>query len=333
MYGDKAKDALNARYSVRKTLGEYPPWYGYSVADSLSEREYLLFSIDTPPGVSLSIEDLRMRDYLFSRSEKLAPAIISLQQANGSITFLLPHADILPLANALPRMKPAAAAEVMRTIMSYVLARIGEGLCFCNLNLESFYMAHDEPGILPVAYLLPGDCLRRLPANTSGLINVPGAPFGDLRALGNVLSIFSPYLDDETAGRIKRLAVRLQSLAQETTAADLRSVLDELAGCAGEALSRGHFFPARPFGTVPPSAPVRAMKHAALKAREGEKQLVIVTGARGGGKTNFMEFIAHRLVSEWGFRDGRIAGDLALYQDPVERETGYSHDFIIVDDH
>ncbi|MFA4947060.1 MAG: sigma 54-interacting transcriptional regulator [Candidatus Krumholzibacteriia bacterium] len=333
MYGEKAKDALNARYSIRKTLGEYPPWHGYSVADSLSEREYLLFSVDTPPGVSLSIEDLRMRDYLFSRSGKLAPAVISLQQANGSLTFLLPYADIKPLVNALPRMKPDEAAEIMRTIMAYVLARIGEGLCFCNLNLESFYMAHDKPGILPVAYLLPGDCLRRMSADPPGLMSVPGAPFGDLRALGNVLSIFAPYLDHETAGRIKRLAVRLQSLARETTAAEFRSVLDELAGCAGEALPQGHFFPARLFQTPPPSAPVRAMKHAALKAREGEKQIVIVTGVRGGGKTHFLEFIAHRLMTEWGFRHGGIAGDLALYQDPADRETGYSHDFVIVDDH
>ncbi len=75
------------------------------------------------------------------------------------------------------------------------------------------------------------------------------------------------------------------------------------------------------------------MKHAALRAREGEKQLVIVTGARGGGKTHFLEFVADRLASEWGFRHGRIAGDLALYQDPAERETGDRDDFLIVDDH
>jgi len=333
MYGEKAKDALDARYSIRKTLGAYPPWHGYGVADSLSEREYLLFSFDTPSGVPLSIEDLRMRDYLFSRSGKLAPAVISLQQTNGSITFLLPHADIMPLADALAGMKPAAGVEVMRTIISYVLARFGEGLCFCNLNLESFYMAHDEPGILPVAYLLPGDCLRRMAADTPDPAGAPGAPFGDLRALGNVLPIFVPYLDREPAERITRLAVRLRSLARETTAAEFRSVLDELAGCAGEALPPGYFFPARSFGTAPPSASVRAMKHAALKAREGEKQLVIVTGERAGGKTRFLEFVADRLASEWGFRNGRIAGDLALYQDPVERETGDRDDFIIVDDH
>ncbi len=230
MYGEKAKDALSARYSVRKTLGEYPPWHGYGVADSLSEREYLLFSFDAPSGVSLSIEDLRMRDYLFSRSGKLAPAVVSLQQADGSITFLLPRADIVPLADALPGMKPAAVAEIMRTIISYVLARFGEGLCFCNLNPESFYMANDEPGILPVAYLLPGDCLRRMPEGASGPAGAPDAPFGDLRSLGKALSIFAPCLDRETAGRIERLAVRLQSLAPDTTAAEIRSVLDELAG-------------------------------------------------------------------------------------------------------
>ncbi len=333
MHDEKAKDALNARYSVRKNLGEYPPWHGYSVADSLSEREYLLFSVDMPPGVSLSIEDLRMRDYLFSRPGKLAPAVISLQQANGSITFLLPHSDIVPLAAALPGMKPAAAAEIMRAIVSYVLERFGEGLCFCNLTPDSFYMAHDEPGILPVAYLLPGECLRGMATDASGFAGVPDPPIGDLRAVGNTLAIFAPCLDREAAGRIKGLAVRLQSLAPETTGLELRSALDELAGCAGVTLPPGRIFPAKSSGTSPPSASVRAMKHAALKAREGEKQLVIVTGARGGGKTRFLEFVASRLAGEWGFRNGRIAGDLALYQDPVERETGEQRDFIIVDDH
>jgi transcriptional regulator with GAF, ATPase, and Fis domain len=332
VYGGKNKDALDARYSVRRTLGEYSPWRGYGVADSLSEREYLLFSVETPPGISLSIEDLRMRDYLFSRSAKLAPPVISLQQANDSITFLLPHADIVPLASALPSMKPEAAAEVARAIASFVLARIGEGLCFCNLDLASFYMAHDEPGILPVAYLLPGDCLRRLRADESGLATLPGAPFGDLRALGNVLSIFLPHLDGENAGRLERLAARLRSLAPETTAAEFGSALEELAGFAGEPLSRGHVPPGS-FEAAPHAASVRAMKHAALKAREGEKQVVIVTGSRGGGTTRFLEFVAHRLTGEWGFRSGGIAGDLALYEDPVERHAALDSDFVIVDDH
>ncbi len=333
MQNDKTGDALNARYSIRKTLGDYPPWRGYSVTDSLSEREYLLFSVDTPQGVSLSIEDLRMRDYLFSRSGKLAQPVISLQQTNGSITFLLPHADIVPLADALPRMKPAAAAEVVRAIASFIRARLAEGLRFCNLTIDSFHLSNGEPALLPVAYLLPGECLRRMTENRWAAAERAGAPVGDLRAAGAVLAGLAPALDDETASRIERLAVRLRALDPAAPETEIRAALDELAACAGENLPQDRFMPPDFAEATPPAAVVRAMRHAALKARDGEKQLVIVTGARGGGKTRFLEFVSDRLVNEWGFRHGLIAGDLALYQDSAEREPGDPRDFVIVDDH
>jgi len=182
MRNEKAADALNARYSVRKTLGDYPPWRGYSVTDSLSERDYLLFSVDAPDGVSLAMEDLRMRDHLFSRSEKLAQPVISLQQTNGTITFLLPHADIVPLASALPGMKPAEAARIARAIAAFILARLGEGLRFCNLTNDSFYVANGEPGLLPVAYLLPVDCLRRMVETGRDASDGAGPLLDDLRA-------------------------------------------------------------------------------------------------------------------------------------------------------
>jgi transcriptional regulator with GAF, ATPase, and Fis domain/tetratricopeptide (TPR) repeat protein/energy-coupling factor transporter ATP-binding protein EcfA2 len=333
MYGDKARDALNARYSVRKALGEYPPWHGYSVTDSLSERAYLLFSVDTPPGLSLSIEDLRMRDHLFSRSQALAPAVVSLQQTNGSITFLLPYAEIVPLAGALPRMNPPRVEEIARAIVSYVLSRIGEGLSFCNLSLESFYMKNDEPGMLPVAYLLPGDILRRMSTGESDSMGRAEAPFGDLREIGNVLSIVAPHLDTETADRIKRLAVRLQTLARETPGAEFDSALDELSAFAGVVPAPGRPLVPRILEPAAPAAAMRAMKHAALKAREGERQVVIVTGPHGSGKTSFLELAARSLVTDWGFRRSEMTGDLTLYQDPVERDSAPSGTCAIIDNH
>jgi len=44
MCSENLKGALNSRYITKKTLGGFLPWHGYSVADSLSEKEYLLSS-------------------------------------------------------------------------------------------------------------------------------------------------------------------------------------------------------------------------------------------------------------------------------------------------
>jgi len=333
MCGEMLKDAFNSRYIVKKTLGEYPPWHGCSVADSLSEREYLFFSLETPSSLPISIEDLRMRDHLFSRSGSLAPTTLSLQRGNGSITFLLPHTEIVPLAKALPFMKPARAADVMGAILSYILERIEEGLSFSNLKLESLFMADEKPGLLPVAYLLPGDILDRVPRAGGDCEQMLDAPYRDLRALASVLAAFSRFLDREKAERVRLLSARLASLAPETPAEEFHAALAGLAALAGESRPRDLAFPNRAVAAIPPPVSVRTMKQLAIKARDGEKQLAIVTGERGEGKTHFLEFLAGRLVGEWGFRRGVVAGDLALFQDPDDLVALEQCDFALVDDH
>jgi len=333
MCSEILKDSLNSRYVVRKTLGEYPPWHGYSVADSLSEREYLFFSLETPSGLNVSIEDLRMRDHLFSRSGTLAPATLSLQRSNGSITFLLPRTEIVPLTKALPLMKPAKASVVMSAILSYTLARLEEGLSFSNLSLESLFMANEKPGLLPVAYLVPGDILNRVPGAAAGLEQTLDAPYRDLRALARVLAAFCRFLDRENAERVKLLSAQLASVAPQTPGAEFHAALAGLAALAGDTRPRDLAFPARPVEESPPPVSARKLKQLALKATNGEKQLAIVTGKRGEGNTRFLESLAGRLANEWGFRRGVVAGDLALFQNPGGRDTLEQCDFALVDDH
>jgi Nif-specific regulatory protein len=333
MSSENLKNELNSRYIIKQALGEFPPWHGYSVADSLSEREYLFFSLDTPAEVPVSIEDLRMRDHLFSRSATLAPPVLSLQHGNGSLTFLLPHAEIVPLKKALPLMKPARVAAVVKTVLSYVLARLSESLCFHNLSIDSLYMTNDAPGILPVAYLLPGEILHKAAASPASSKRESGEPYADLVALGNILSVSAQYLDHATAESARLLAARLRSLGPETPGAEFHAALDALAALAGEPHPGGLSFPTRPLGAAPPAAPVRAMKQIALKAREGERQLVIIRGMPGEGKTRFLEFLARRLTDEWGFHCGAVASDLTLFQDLPERDAVEQCDFTLVDDH
>ncbi|HVO76837.1 MAG TPA: hypothetical protein VMT60_02530, partial [Candidatus Bathyarchaeia archaeon] len=331
MSSENLKSILNSRYALRRMLGEYPPWHGYSVADSLSEREYLLFSLETRVNSPLSIYDLRMRDYLFSRSGAPAAPTLSLQHANGSLTFLLPHTDIVPLTKALSLMKPARAAGVMETILSYILARLGEGLCFHNLRLESLCMAADAPAILPVAYLLPGETLHHIAAGTAGADI--DEPYADLRAVGRILAMFAKHLDRGAAETAGRLSEQLEAIGPETSLSEYDAALEALEALAGDARPKERLaFPTRQLATTPPPAAVRALKQIALRARDGEKQLAIVAGARGEGRTHFLEFIARRLTEEWGFRRGTVASDLALYQDPPETDAQEQNDFALLDD-
>ena len=333
MCSENLKGALNSRYITKKALGGFLPWHGHSVADSLSEKEYLFFALDVPSNVSISIEDCRMRDYLFSRSGTLASPIFSLQQSNGSVTFLLPYAELVPLTKALPSMKPGKVSGVMGTIVSYVLARLREGLSFHNLGLESLSLVHDTPVMLPTAYLLPGEICDRLPAGSCAQGKRHEAPYRDLRALGEILSVCSQYVDHETSERIKKIHTELQSLGPATPGRMFHAALDELASLAGPEHARGFSLATRTPDLDAPAALLRTMKHCAQRARDGERQLVILRGKRGEGKTHFLELLGRRLINEWGFERGGVAGDLALFQDVPGKEPIERSDFVLVDDH
>ena len=58
MDGEQIRSGFNSRYIVQTMLGEFPPWHGFKVSDSLSEKEYLLFSRELPasraPSTSVS---------------------------------------------------------------------------------------------------------------------------------------------------------------------------------------------------------------------------------------------------------------------------------------
>jgi len=62
----KNEPGFTSRYAIKKALGAFPPWQGFGVTDSLSGKDYLLFSLVIPSETSISTDDLLMRDYLFS---------------------------------------------------------------------------------------------------------------------------------------------------------------------------------------------------------------------------------------------------------------------------
>ncbi|MCK4236259.1 MAG: hypothetical protein KAX38_04010, partial [Candidatus Krumholzibacteria bacterium] len=212
MSDENLEQGLTSRYVIKKALGNYPPWQGFAVTDSLSDRDYLFFSLLPPSGVSFSLDDLKMRDYLFSRQGGIVYATLSLQKNNGGITFLLPSVELIPLTKALPSMQPRKSLEVMRVLVSQVVKRLGSGLFFHNLTPESLVIVNGSLKILPTAYLLPGEILQRLTETGSEQGETVEPIFRDLNKLGTILTIFSRFIAPETSGTCQGLSRRLLAL-------------------------------------------------------------------------------------------------------------------------
>ncbi len=333
MAGDGQKEGLNSRYLVEQMLGEYPPWRGYRVSDALSEKKYLLFSLPAHADAPVSLDDLKMRDFLFSRGDGFVSPTLSLQRMNGTITFLLPAAELIPLMKALPSMKPVRVASIMKLLVTQVLARHHDGLFFHNLTAESLYIAEDALGVLPTAYLLPRELLDRTLKPRSAEERSLDPMSEDLRMLGGILSHFSLYADHETSEGIKRVAARLGALGPESTAAEYFGTIDELLSLV-EADDRASLVPrTREFRTSPPAQAMRTMKQIALKARDGERQLVLIRGTSGEGRSSFVAEVARKLEREWGLEKGAIVSDQTLFQDFAERDEDERSDYCLIDDH
>jgi len=333
MAGEQQRENLNSRYLVRKSLGEYAPWRGYSVRDSLSEKEYLLFSLCAPTDTTVALDDLRMRDYLFSRGGGIISPALSLQRINGTISFLLGAAELVPLTKALPSMRSLAVRAAMKRLATEVLTRHRVGLHFHNLTPESLYVSNDSLGMLPTAYLLPREILRRIGSPRALDERYLDDLSVDLRMLAEILSHFTTCADRETAEAARRVSFRLRSLGPETPGAEYFGAVEELLALVGAEDRDELLPPLREFRAAPHAAPMRAMRQIAAKAREGERQVVLVRGESGEGTTRFLGEIARSCEGEWGMEPGEIVSDQTLFDDVAEREAPRDAGYCLIDDH
>lgn len=325
---------FTSRYELKKALGEYPPWQGFSVRDSLSEKDYLLFSLRSTAGTALSLDDLRMRDQLFSRDGGIIQATQSLQNYNGQNTFLQNHAELVPLTKALPSMKPLKSLEMLKRIVSNIVIRLRSGLLFYNLTATSVVLIGDSLRILPTAYLLPGEFLENLAFTRfykAG--NSPRPLYAELRSIGDIITIFSRYLEPETAKAVKDLARILSALGPDTNRIDIDKGLHKLDSLAVGGVTDSYMLAGREPPYIAPKAAIASFKQAAAKALIGDRQLLIVRGVRGEGKTRFLEEIAGKLISEWGFKEGTVIGDQDLFRDMNGKGNFGDIEFMMIDDH
>ena len=321
---------FTSRYAIKKALGAYPPWQGFGVADSLSGKDYLLFSLVIPAETSISIDDLLMRDYLFSDIAGNSIRALSIQESGGGVFFLLPWQKLVPVTKMLPSLKPEESLELTRSLTSSFLDCISTGRFFHNLSIESIVMQEKSAGILPTAYLVPEAVLDRLDSSSGSRCGEN--LFDDLNAFGGLLALFCRYIPPEYSATCSETAERLRAIGPKTDN-DLFPVMEKL----GELSGRKSGAPVVLAGRNPPlknhSAALNLARQAAFRSREDGKQMVIVSGHAGGGKTSLLEEIARKLTGEWGFNGDGIAGDQSVFMDFQDREENSEAEFTIHDDH
>lgn len=333
MKGNNLEKGLASRYVIKKVLGEYPPWYGFSVTDSLNEKNYLLFTLKLPSSVTLSLEDLKMRDKLFSEGGGIILPLLSLQKNDGGVTFLLPFIEPVPLTKALPSMNPDKCAQLLKLLTSEVLSRMAAGTTFNNLGIDSLFLLNGSLTILPTAYLLPHQILNMLEGANAEFQKIDEPVHNDLCNLGAVFKTFSKYLDTGFAETCAELSTRLASLGIESNGNDFFDIVTSLGKFCGISDCDPLLFTNREPPYSPHAITMRTIKQAAVKARAGEKHLVIVKGKAGEGKTRLLRLISGLLKDEWGFTSGEIMSLQNLFQDNEEEGACVEHEFVLIDNH
>ncbi len=322
---------IASRYITKKVLGNYPPWRGHGVTDSLSEKSFFRFSLNSEERISLSLADLEMRKALFSG--EIFPSTLSLQKTNNSVSFLLPYTNFVPLTKALPSIETAKVRETMAELFAAILPLLEKGYYFGNLAPEAIVLAGKDLKVLPTAYLLPFEILAHLKGEPISFGGLDAALCRDLESIGRLLDTFVLYMPDKAAKQGRSLSKRLHSFSCDMTRKSCSDLFDDLLTFAG----LEHQEPFVPPGMIPPfimpKTAMGLMKKAAEKAAGGKNQLVILKGDCGEGKSRFVREAAERLTEDWGFEHGAILSDQNLFQDMGPDSFDDGHGFVVIDDH
>jgi len=321
---------FTSRYAIKKALGAYPPWQGFSVTDSLSGKDYLLFSLAVPDDTSISIDDLLMRDHLFSDISTESTRALSIQESGGGVFFLLPWQELLPVTKMLPSLKPEECLELSRGLTASFLRCIASGRFFHNLSIGSVVLQGNAASILPTAYLIPEAVLDSVDPSAGRA----GGEYlyDDLDAFGGLLSLFCRYLPEEYSASCAETAGLLRA-SGPGTGDDVFEAIERLSLLAGiqtgtPAVTAGRRAPLRDH-----SAAMSLIRQAALRSRDDGKQMVIVSGRSGEGKTSLLEEAAGRLAGEWEFRGDGFVDDQSVFKDFREQGENSDDGFAVHDDH
>ena len=331
MSNDRLEQGNASRYMTKKILGDYPPWRGYSVTDSLSEKNFLRFTLLPGEPVALSLADLKMREALFADGTILST--LSMQKNNGEISFLLPNLDLIPLTKALPSMKSQKSAETMRRLFTTVLTRFRDGLYFGNLSPESVVLVGHELKIIPTSYLLPVEILDHLKGNEGGLTTTETKILKEAGNIGVLLDTCAMHLPQDRSRRMRELSKQFTEAESGCDSATLHGLIGELISLLKIKGLKSFTPPGMETNYITPDAAMKELDEAVRGVKENERLILIVNGRQGEGKSRFLRVAMERLTGELGFERGVLLSDQNLFHDIDLESTVNSYDFIVIDDH
>ncbi|MBN2070404.1 MAG: sigma 54-interacting transcriptional regulator [Candidatus Krumholzibacteriota bacterium] len=323
------KQDFISRYTVKTRLAGFPDWNGFEVTDSLSGRDYLLFDLKDAKAADLSLSDLKMRDHLFSRRSEFFPATLSLQENSEGVFFLLSYEKISSLADHLSRIGPTKALSTLKALLSDIISTEASGLFFNDLSPGSVIVIDDSPVILPISFLLPGEIISR--ESFSARTREFDPLINDLNGVGELLHSFKEYLPPESSSECARLAEKLSSLSSEVTRDEYYGLITETASFLDldEKDIPPYFLKKHP-GT-PYLSEMERLGQITSRAREGRKQMVLIEGADGEGKSSFLEEALRNIKDRWDFNDGRFLSDQDICGDLAQDEDSKNPVCMIID--
>ncbi|MDD3643141.1 MAG: sigma 54-interacting transcriptional regulator, partial [Candidatus Krumholzibacteria bacterium] len=326
------EQGFTSRYAIRKALGKYPPWQGYEVTDSLSGKDYLLFTLLHGADASISTDDLLMRGELFADIASGQSRALSIQDNGGGAFFLLPSLRIAPLTKVLPSLAPEESLALARSLTGTLLDCASTGRFLGNLSIESIVVIEGTVSILPTAYLIPPEVLGFLDPADSRCGGIQPL-YRDLDDLGVILALFQRYLPAGADRECALLSEALRRIGPGAESGSIRELAASLCSFAGREgppppLTAGRRPPLRW-----PAGIESAVRDVARAAKENDRQIIMLRGPSGSGKTAFLEQAASSAAISEGLRPFGPVGDRDTFGEIDEAADQQRSEAVLHDDH
>ncbi len=331
---DGSKEEKKSRFLIHSSIDNYHPWRGYKSTDLLNGNDYLLFSLQLPKNLSISLADLNMRGRLFSNINRGILPILSLEKNKKEIFFLLPNFSFKPLTDYLNESTSDKSLELLKNLVRTLILSWNMGLYFHNLTPESIIFVDESPRILPTAYLLPAMIMDLISNTGDENINKEHPLFKDLNDMGKLFVIFSNYLKPGDSNKCGKISETLQILSADTTPEIFFKTIESVKSFLG--IKEGiKILPVSGGSLVTPSTKIKdKLKETVLGFSSNNQQLMILKGDNGDGKSCMLEIARRLFLSEADFK-GNILSHSQIFSDKrdVEALQREKIDCVFIDDH
>ena len=331
---DGSKEEKKSRFLIHSSIDNYHPWRGYKSTDLLNGNDYQLFSLQLPKNLSISLADLNMRGVLFSNINRGILPILSLEKNKKEIFFLLPNFSFKPLTNFLDEIPSEKSFELLKNLTRTLILSWDMGLYFHNLTPESIIFVDESPRILPTAYLLPKMIMDLISNSGDENRNKEHPLFKDLNDMGKLFGIFSNHLKPEDSNRCGKISETLQILSPDTPPDIFFKTIESVKSFLGikEDIK---ILPVSGGSLITPSAKIKdKLKEKVIGCSSNKKQLIILKGNNGDGKSCMLEIARRLFLSEAVFK-GKILSHNQIFSDKSDVETLQKEkiDCVFIDDH